>query len=218
MDGIHDLGGKHGFGPVDVNEPEEQFHEPWEARVRSIVNAMSRAPDWNLDWFRHCRELIDPVDYLSRPYFDQWAQTYSAMLINSGWATLGEVVSGRATSAPENAPTPMSAEAAKARKFSANTFDAPVDLPPAFDIGQAVTAGTDVTTGHTRLPAYVRGRRGQVADYHGAHVLPDANALNVKRHEHLYTVEFNATDLWPEAANSTDTVSLNLWESYLGPA
>ena len=218
MDGIHDLGGKHGFGPIDVNEPEVQFHEPWEARVRSIVNAMSRAPDWNLDWFRHCRELIDPVDYLSRPYFDQWGQTYCAMLINSGWATLEEVASGKASSVPEAVPAPMTAPESKANKFSAKTFDAPMDSPPAFVVGQAVTAGTDVTTGHTRLPAYVRGRRGQVADYHGAHVFPDSNAVNEKRHEHLYTVEFNVTELWPEATDSADTVSLNLWESYLGAA
>ncbi|MCH9672209.1 MAG: nitrile hydratase subunit beta [Gammaproteobacteria bacterium] len=217
MDGIHDLGGRHGFGPIDVNEPEEQFHEPWEARVRGIVNAMSRAPDWNLDWFRHCRELIDPVDYLSRPYFDQWVQTYCAMMINSGWATTEEVSSGKARSVPVDVPTPMSAEESKANKFNAKNFDAPVDNAPTFEIGQAVTAGTEVTTGHTRLPAYVRGRQGQIADYHGAHVFPDDNAVNKKRHEHLYTVEFNATQLWPEATDSADTVSLNLWESYLGP-
>jgi nitrile hydratase subunit beta len=33
MDGIHDLGGRQGFGPVDVDEPEEVFHEAWEGRV-----------------------------------------------------------------------------------------------------------------------------------------------------------------------------------------
>ena len=75
MDGIHDLGGRHGFGKIDVNEAEVQFHEPYEGRVRSIVHAITQAPDWSIDWFRHCRELIDPTDYLTRPYFDQWAQT-----------------------------------------------------------------------------------------------------------------------------------------------
>ena len=59
MDGIHDLGGRQGFGAIDVNEPEEQFHEPWEERVRGIVNAMSRPPDWNLDWFRQCDSVME---------------------------------------------------------------------------------------------------------------------------------------------------------------
>ena len=95
MDGIHDLGGRHGFGKIDVNKAEVQFHEPYEGRVRSIVHAITQAPDWSIDWFRHCRELIDPTDYLTRPYFDQWAQTYSAMLVNSGWATVEELASGK---------------------------------------------------------------------------------------------------------------------------
>jgi nitrile hydratase len=215
MDGIHDLGGRHGFGKIDVNEPEEQFHEPWEARVRSIVNAMSRAPDWSIDWFRHCRELIDPVDYLSRPYFDQWAQTYCAMLINSGWATLEEVSTGKSDGSVPPLPPPISAKDVRAAIYSAKTFDAVIDAAPAFERGQHVRAKTIVPTGHTRLPAYVRGRQGKIADHHGAHIFPDANAVNNKYHEHLYTVEFNVTELWPEATDSLDTVSLNLWESYL---
>ena len=68
MDGIHDLGGRQGFGPIEVDEMEEPFHEPWEGRVRGIVNAMGPANDWNLDWFRHCRELIEPMELL----FEVW--------------------------------------------------------------------------------------------------------------------------------------------------
>ena len=110
MDGIHDLGGREGFGAIDVDEPEEPFHAPWEGRVRGMVNAMSRAPDWNLDWFRHVRELIEPADYLTRPYFDQWAQTYCAMLVNSGLASVEEVASGRSSARVEGLARPMSAK------------------------------------------------------------------------------------------------------------
>src|SRR5215467_9809650 len=85
MDGIHDLGGRQGFGTINVHETEVPFHEPWEARVLGIVRAMSPAADWNIDWFRHCRELIEPVDYLTRPYFDQWLQTYAAMPCELGY-------------------------------------------------------------------------------------------------------------------------------------
>ena len=92
MDGIHDLGGREGFGPIDVHESEEPFHAPWEPRVLGIVRAITRPLDWNLDWFRHCRELIDPLEYLNASYYDQWLSAYSVMLVNSGLATVGEMV------------------------------------------------------------------------------------------------------------------------------
>jgi nitrile hydratase len=218
MDGIHDLGGRQGFGRIEVNEPEEQFHESWEARVRCIVNAMSRAPDWNIDWFRHCRELIDPVDYLTRPYFDQWIQTYCAMLINSGWASVEELSSGKAKDPMLNLLAPVSAAEVRAEKPHAMRFDAAIDTLPTFHPGALVRAKTHATIGHTRLPAYVRGRHGRVFDHHGAHVFPDDNARNEKCYQHLYTVEFNAAELWPETTDVRDSIYLNLWESYLDRA
>src|SRR5688500_19507313 len=95
MDGIHDLGGRQGFGLVDVNEPEEIFHSAWEGRVWGMVRAIGRLPDWSLDWFRHCRELIDPADFLTRPNSGRGVQTYAAMLVNPGAAPAGEGAGGR---------------------------------------------------------------------------------------------------------------------------
>ncbi len=215
MDGIHDLGGRHGFGRIDVDEAECQFHEEWEARVRCIINAMSRAPDWNLDWFRHCRELIDPVDYLSRPYFDQWIQTYCAMLINSGWATVDELATGKAGSAGVDVPPPMTAADVRAQPMRAVRFDAPANSPPAFELGETVVTTTGVSTGHTRLPAYARAKSGRIFDRHGTFIFADDNARNIKRYQHLYTVEFRAGELWPESGDSADTVNLDLWEAHL---
>ena len=218
MDGIHDLGGRQGFGPVEVDDSDEQFHAEWEARVRAMVNAMSRAPDWNIDWFRHCRELIDPVDYLERPYFDQWLQTYGAMMVNSGVATVEELASGKAASRPEGLSAPMSAEQARSISLGARRFDAPLDAPPRFSPGDRVRTLHHGIPTHTRLPGYARGRSARVERHHGAHVVPDDNALGRKHHEHLYTVSFEAQELWPEAKGRRDVVLLNLWERYLEPA
>lgn len=215
MDGIHDLGGREGFGAVEANESDEQFHEPWEARVRGIVNAMSRAPDWNLDWFRHCRELIEPTDYLTRPYFDQWVQTYGAMLVNSGYATIEELASGTSTAPVEGLRDPMSADTVKNTRLGAKRYDCEIPEVPVYRVGDSVRARPHGVTGHTRLPAYVRGRAGRVTNHHGAHILPDANALGEERHEHLYTVVFEAAELWAEAQKRRESVYLNLWESYL---
>ena len=215
MDGIHDLGGREGFGAVEVDESDEQFHAPWEARVRGLVNAMSRAPDWNLDWFRHCRELIEPSDYLARPYFDQWVQTYCAMLVNSGYATIEELTSGESAAPVKGLPDPMSADAVKGTRLGAKRYDREIPEAPVYAVGDSVRARAHGVSGHTRLPAYARGRTGRVTSHHGAHVLPDANALGEKHYEHLYTVAFKASELWAEAQGRQESVYLNLWESYL---
>lgn len=215
MDGIHDLGGRQGFGEVEVDEPEEQFHAPWEARVRGMVNAMSRAPDWTLDWFRHCRELIEPADYLTRPYFDQWLQAYGAMLVNSGYATVAELASGKSAAPIAGLPAPMAPKDVKNARLGAKRYDHAIAQAPVYTPGDAVRAKSHGATGHTRLPAYVRGRVGRITRQHGAHVLPDANARGEKRYEHLYTVVFEAAELWAEAQGRKEQVYLNLWESYL---
>jgi nitrile hydratase len=215
MDGIHDLGGRQGFSAIEVDEPEEAFHEPWEGRVRGIVNAMSKAADWNIDWFRHCRELIEPVDYLTRPYFDQWLQTYEAMLVNSGLATISELVSGHAESAPPDLPPPMAVEGIERAKNSSKSFEREIDLSPAFAVGDGVTVKSRGAMGHTRLPAYVRGRRGVIEAYHSAHVFPDSNAHGEEQAAPLYTVGFDAAELWPEAEGRRERVFLNMWEPYL---
>jgi nitrile hydratase subunit beta len=215
MDGIHDLGGREGFGAVDVHETEVPFHESWEARVLGIVRAMSPAADWSIDWFRHCRELIEPIDYLTRPYYDQWLQTYAAMLVNSGIATVPELASGEATSRPSGLRPTMSPVDVATAKRSERNFAQDIKEPPAFTAGDSVRAKSHGVSGHTRLPGYVRGRRGRIEAFHGAYVFPDANAHGEKRAEPLYTIGFNAAELWPEAEGRRDRVFLNLWESYL---
>ena len=39
MNGIHDMGGMHGFGPVPIETDEPVFHEPWEGRVYAMAIA-----------------------------------------------------------------------------------------------------------------------------------------------------------------------------------
>ena len=40
MDGIHDMGGIHGFGKVEPEKDEPVFHAPWEGRVHAMEAAM----------------------------------------------------------------------------------------------------------------------------------------------------------------------------------
>jgi nitrile hydratase beta subunit len=215
MDGVHDLGGVQGFGPLEIDRDERAFHHDWEARMWGLNEAMTGDPGWTIDWWRHVRELILPLDYLSRPYFDQWAQVYAALLIDSGIASLAELASGKATApGPALAPA-MSASAVAAASRRTTDFRRDGGAKPAFVAGQRVRARAVGAAGHTRLPRYVRGRAGIIHACHGNHLLPDAGAKGEERAEPLYTVAFRAADLWPERAASCDRIFLDLWESYL---
>ena len=90
MDGVHDLGGEEGYGPVQVDYVSEPFHKEWEGREWGIAQC-ARTPNMTIDWWRYCRELIMPEDYLSRPYLDSWAQTDFATYIEAGWISLEEI-------------------------------------------------------------------------------------------------------------------------------
>ena len=220
MDGIHDLGGKEGFGPIDVGETEEPFHAPWEGRAWAITRCVS-VPEWTIDWWRHVRERMDPADYLTRPYFDQWLQTEIAAHMDSGTFTLAEIVAGRpeVPAVDKSRARPLTREgplAADARR--ATRFDREIAAPAAFSPGDRVRAAASGTPHHTRLPGYACGKAGTVHAHHGAHLFPDACARGREEAQHLYTVAFEAVALWPEAGGRRDRIFMDLWESYLAPA
>lgn len=217
MDGPHDLGGKQGFGAVAVDEPEEPFHSDWEARMWAVARGLNKPPGWTLDWWRHGRELIHPVDYLMRPYFDQWMQTYTALLVDFGAVTVAEVASGKAVTSGPGLGKPMSAADVRTVASRKTRYDRENAPKPAFKAGDRVRTVSHGKPGHTRLPAYARGRTGTIERFCGAHVLPDASARGEERAEPLYTVAFDAGELWPEATGRRERVCLDLWESYLEP-
>lgn len=218
MDGIHDLGGKQGYGPIEVDKDESPFHHAWEGREWGIAQC-ARTPGITIDWWRYCRELIMPRDYLGRPYFDSWAQTDFSTYIEAGWISMAEVDAGK--SLDENGdhvdpPAAMTLQQVLQEDHDhAFRFDAEIEAEPAFTVGQQVMTSSHANSGHTRLPQYARGRRGTVQACNGAHVFPDLSAEGKEIHQHCYNVMFEISELWPEAKGSKDKVYLDLWESYL---
>ena len=79
MDGIHDLGGRHGFGPVIHPDDEPIFHSDWEKTVLVMFPAMAMAGAFNLDEFRHGMEQIPPHDYITARYYEHWTTTTAPM-------------------------------------------------------------------------------------------------------------------------------------------
>lgn len=215
MDGIHDLGGKTGYGPVDVAEPQEPFHAPFEGRMWAI-SRLARAPGVTIDWWRHVREMITPDDYLNRPYFDSWSQTTMASMIDAGVFTAEELIEGAAGDVKSTKPARSYDQVLEDNKGFAFRFDRPLDKATAFAVGDSVETRADPTDGHTRLPAYARGKFGVIHAVREAHIFPDASAEGNEYPEQLYTVSFKAADLWGRSENPDDCVLLDLWESYLG--
>ena len=171
MDGVHDLGGREGFGPIVDKADDKPFHADWEMRAFGIKEVSAASSSWTIDWFRHCRELVVPVDYLTRPYFDQRLTTLAAQLIDEGYLTFDEIKRGASAFSPKPGLPPQTPEAARAFVRTPTSFAVTVNTPPRFALGATVRCRLDGGSGHTRLPGYVRGRAGVIHAHHGGHIL-----------------------------------------------
>jgi nitrile hydratase subunit beta len=96
---------------------------------------------------------------------------------------------------------------------------ADVPDPPRFTVGDRVIARNINTSGHTRLPRYVRGKQGVVHHHYGGFVFADTRAHGLgDQPQHLYSVRFEARELWGKSAPARDAVYSDLWDSYVEPA
>lgn len=221
MNGVHDMGGMHGFGPIDP-EPEATepvFHEPWEARALALTLACGFLGKWNIDQARFARESMAPAHYLRSSYYEKWIDALSRQLVEKGLVTPDELSSGRAAAkADPGAHRVLQAESVNSVMLKGGPVSVEMSTAPRFGIGDIVQARNLHPAGHTRLPRYVRGHVGEVVLHHGGHVFADASAAGDRRGEHLYTVRFSVRELWGEDAAAHDTVMVDLWEPYLEPA
>lgn len=222
MDGIHDLGGKQGHGSVDV-DADASWNKTWESRMFALVNCAFQAGlIGNLDQFRHAIERIAPSAYLQHGYFGRWTGGLENLLVESGVLT-SQLIDERAgeLGQPRDALTAARPSLHPDRveyPRGGSGFERSIDEPPRYVVGQHVVTRIHGSPGHTRLPAYVRGRTGTITAWHRSWVLPDTNAHGLGEHpEHLYTVAFTGSTLWGESVDSQIEVCIDLFESYLFP-
>lgn len=219
MNGAQDLGGSHGFGPVDPEKDEPVFHAGWEKRVFALAMAMGFTGTWNLDGSRATRESLPPARYLSSSYYEIWLEALEAQIRAHGLATPEEMRTGHSAQAPAPIARILTADILGARFRAGFPSDRPPTAPARFAPGDAVMAKVMNPVGHTRLPRYVRGRRGRVEALHGAFVFPDTNAYGKGENPvWLYTVGFDAAELWGPDADFGGRVTIAAFEPYLDPA
>lgn len=217
MNGVHDMGGMEGFGPIAAEAGEPVFHERWEARALALTLAAGAWGRWTLDKSRHVRELIPPAEYLRMSYYEKWIAGLAASLVESGLVTEKEIAEGRAAPGTAKSTPPLTADRVEAALSHGGPTLRAIAAVPRFAPGAAVRARNMNPSGHTRLPRYVRGKLGMITRHHGAHVFPDTNAHGQgEQPQHLYQVRFEARELWGDAKRSA--VYLDLWENYLEPA
>jgi nitrile hydratase beta subunit len=218
VNGIHDLGGMHGLGPIAPEKSEPVFHQPWEARVYAMVRAMGAWRKWNIDASRFQREQIPPAEYLRMSYYEKWLAGLCELMVAKGLVTSAELASGKpATGALKSAPA-LKAEQVPALVAKGSPSNRATTATARFQVGQTVRTRNIHPLGHTRLPRYARGRSGVIDRVHGVFVFPDTNALfQGENPQHLYSVKFSARELWGEAAAAQDHIYIDLWESYLEP-
>lgn len=217
MNGVHDMGGMHGMGPIAPEADEPVFHAPWEAKVLALNLACNAG--WNIDAGRHQIELFPAAEYLAMSYYQKWFRRTGELLVIHGAISAEELATGRPDpKAPKLTPQ-LTADLVEQVLRHGGPATRDLDVPAAFRPGDRVRARNLNPTGHTRLPRYVKGRVGVIERDHGVHVFPDTNAhFQGENPHHLYNVRFEARELWGEAASPRDKVYVDMWESYLEPA
>jgi nitrile hydratase len=214
VDGIHDMGGMQGFGPVPYAQNDPPYHHDWERRVFAMVLG-GRLPSWmNLDYSRHSLERIPPDVYLSSSYYERWLYGLIMRHVEAGQVTMEELAAGRAEQPMPPRDDVLPAEAVDPYRYL--PFRQEVEAAPRFAVGDQIQTRNPQTSGHTRLPRYARNKQGTIHRHHGAHSLPDTHAHG--RGEcptHLYTVRFSAQELWGADASSVDCMYVDIWECHL---
>ena len=173
----------------------------------------------NVDRFRFLIESMPPQDYLGSSYYERWLAYILATSQEQGFLDSDQLQAINAGQVP--ATEPADAEAAPPEIVSMLIdvcSDGVRDYSGRgrFAEGDRVRAVSRHIPGHTRLPRYVRGHPGVFVKDNGSHLFPDTHARTGEvEMQRLYTVTFKATDLWGGDANPHDSVSLDLWETYL---
>ena len=220
MNGIHDMGGMDNFGPVVPEENEPVFHDDWERKIFALTIAMFPAGYCNVDEMRRTTECIEPAVYLRAKYYQKWLLTLESIALEKDILTEEEIESGR--SIREEGGFKLDAVPAEMIQYAmSNPISARVDkeIEPKFKVGDEIIAKNLHPLHHTRIPRYIRGKRGVIEQDHGVFLLADTNAHGgPDKPQHVYTVKFSARELWGEDAAPKDTLCIDLHDDYMDHA
>jgi nitrile hydratase subunit beta len=175
MNGVHDMGGMHGMGPIQEEKNEPVFHEHWEGRVFALRRAIGAWGKSNIDVTRHEVELVPPVDYLRMSYYERQFEAFLVLLAKRGFISPAEIEAGKPAAGSPVAVPALTTQRAATLIAKGVPTSRDVAVAPRFQTSQRVRARNINPVGHTRLPRYARGKLGAVDRDHGVFVFPDTN-------------------------------------------
>ncbi len=223
MNGIHDMGGLHGFGRVDVDVNEPVFHSEWESRVFCITQVLDTLGIWNLDEHRHEIELMSTVDYLSAGYYGRWLFAMERLLDRKGIISSAEMEHHLAEYTRDvrhyrpldNAQRhwPLTEQ----EKVRWGAWRKELQVTARFSEQQTVRVRNIHPAGHTRVTNYARGKIGTITHvYDQPWVFPDTRAHYQGEHvQPVYSVRFSAQILWGMQAEADVFNHIDLSEDHL---
>ncbi|MDI2037252.1 nitrile hydratase subunit beta [Paenarthrobacter nitroguajacolicus] len=224
MNGVFDLAGTEGLGPVVVPEAEPVFRAEWEKTVFPMFAMCFRAGFFGVDQFRHGIEQMDPAVYLKSPYYEHWIHTVEHFGEKLGKLDMSEL--DRRTQyyfdnpdapLPEHKDDPELLAFVEAVVPAGATAKRESDKEARFQVGDRVRVVRSSPKGHTRRARYIRGAVGEVVLAHGVFIYPDTagNGLG-EDPEHVYTVRFPNSELWgTEHAEPNGSVYIDVWDPYI---
>lgn len=200
MDGIHDLGGRQGFGSVSP-ENREAFHAHWEKKINAITGRLVGQRVFNMDEYRHGIERMDPRHYMTASYYERVYTSVVTLCIEKGIFTAAQLNEAAQEAVLLSRPSRPGRTA--------------VGKLPALAIGETVRVKTDWVSGHVRMPAYIRGRTGRIVGQSPLYPFPDAAAHGLDSpRQCTFDVCFDSTELWPDSAEPAN-VHVGVFHSYL---
>ena len=219
MNGIHDLGGMHGFGPINPEKDEPVFHHAWEARVFGLFVPLSAGGAFKVDEFRHAIERMGAAKYLQTSYYEHWLHAFETMTLEKGVLTAEELRTGHAIGDEPKATPALAPAAVPKITLMGGSARVDMDVKPKFKEGDMVVVKNMNPIGHTRLPRYCRDKLGCIDRDHGVFLFPDTHAHSKgEKPQHCYSVYFSAQELWGPKASRNDSVYVDLFDDYLMPA
>ena len=201
MDGMHDLGGRQGFGVVRYTLNARAFHTEWEVRVNSLYSLAVRLGIFNMDEYRHAIERMEPRHYLAASYYERSLTSLATLCVEKG------IVSREELERRAHGLFPLAAPSAPGRTNVPNR--------ERYKRGDRVRVRLDYVPGHVRMPGYIRGKTGVVVSESPVYPFPDARAHGVEaQDEPTYDVRFRSEDLWSNSADAA-LVYVAVFQSYL---
>jgi nitrile hydratase subunit beta len=228
MNGIHDLGGRDGIGAINPTESEPVWKAEWEKHAHTFFPLAFKAGFFGVDSFRYGMEQMDPVEYLSSPYYEHWLHSVTHHGVRKGLLD-PEEIEKRTQYYLEHPDAPLPEDRDPDGELVAFIEAViPAGAPAGrdtgkvakFAVGDRVTVVADAPHGHTRKANYIRGKTGVIELAHGEMIYPDTAGNDLgEAPEHVYTVRFTNEELWGAgAAEPNGSVTFDVWEPYIVPA